>query len=247
MGAIANDGGMGTSLSEIGDTVEGTAQMDTQEATMQDFKIEESDSPVQSIKTEADKITFSWSTYANNAATLQRMFGGTIASEIPEGRALTLGAVTDGTLYTAGTYNNVPLTGGSGTGATANITFDSGSLVTLIVLVNGGEGYEASDVLGVSASDVGGTGSGFAVVVNSVHAGSPETWHAPDSIPEIEQSMEMEWKQGGKIKIPRAKVSAKLTMAFKRTALSQIDITATVLQPTKVGEPRMSILSPMSS
>lgn len=154
MGDIEADGGMGTSLAPVGDTVSGTAVLSTEEAQKTDFKIEESDSPVLSIKTDADTMTLAWSTYANDADTLIKFFGGT----------------------------KVAATSGAG-----------------------------------------------------------EIWQAPDVIPEIEQSIELEWKQGGKLRIVRAKVSAALNMSFKRDTLSQVDITATVLQPTKAGEPRLAI------
>lgn len=156
LGDVAADGDMGTVLAEVGDTVAGTAVLTTEEAQITDFKIEESDSPVESIKTDADSMTFNWSTYANDAATLQKMFGGTI----------------------------VPANSGAGTG---------------------------------------------------------EIWEAPDSIPEIEQSIEMKWRQGGTLRVARAKITAALNMSFKRDALSQIDITAKVLKPTKAGVPRLSI------
>lgn len=154
MGNVAGDGGMGTVLTPVGDTVAGTAVLTTEEAQTQDFKIEESDSPVKSIKTEADTMTLAWSTYASDADTLVKMFGGT----------------------------KVPAASGAG-----------------------------------------------------------EIWNAPDAIPEIEQSIELQWKDGGKVRIPRAMVTASLNLSFKRDALSQIDITAKVLQPTKAGVARLSI------
>jgi hypothetical protein len=151
---IAGDGGPGTVFTAVGDTVAGTAALTTEEAQKTDFKIEESDSPVLSIKTEADTMNLVWSTFAYDAATLQKMFGGTV----------------------------VP-----------------------------------------AASGVG------------------DTWNAPDSIPEIEKTIKITWKQGGTVTIPRAKITASLNMAFKRDSLSQIDISATVLQPTKAGVPRMIV------
>ena len=48
----------------------------------------------------------------------------------------TLGAITPGTLYTSGVYAAVPLIGGTGTGATANITVAGGS-VTSVTMVSG--------------------------------------------------------------------------------------------------------------
>jgi hypothetical protein len=83
------------------------------------------------------------------------------------GAVVTLGAITPGTLYTAGTYSNVPLTGGTGSGATANITA-AGGAVTAVVLVNRGTGYTVADSLSASSANIGGTGSGFAVAVSTI-------------------------------------------------------------------------------
>lgn len=88
-------------------------------------------------------------------------FGGTT------GGIATLGAITQGTLYTAGQYNNVPLTGGTGSGAFANITV-AGGAVTAVVLVNYGNGYTAADVLSAAAANIGGTGSGFSIPVATI-------------------------------------------------------------------------------
>lgn len=54
-----------------------------------------------------------------------------------------------GSNYTANTYNNVPLTGGSGTGATASIVVSSEGIVSSVVLQNGGTGYKKGDYLSV--------------------------------------------------------------------------------------------------
>lgn len=78
-----------------------------------------------------------------------------------------LGALTAGTLYTAGTYPNVPLTGGTGSGATANITVAGGG-VTAVTIVNPGKGYTAADALSAAAANIGGSGSGFSQVVTSI-------------------------------------------------------------------------------
>lgn len=68
-----------------------------------------------------------------------------------------------GTLYTNGTYNSTPLTGGTGVNATANITV-AGGIVTAATIYDPGSGYLAGDVL--SASIPG--GSGFQLTVTSV-------------------------------------------------------------------------------
>lgn len=79
----------------------------------------------------------------------------------------TLGTITGGTLYVDDTYEAVELTGGSGTGATANITVADGA-VTAVVIVADGVGYAAGDELSADAADLGGAGSGFKVVVATV-------------------------------------------------------------------------------
>lgn len=79
----------------------------------------------------------------------------------------TVGTITGGSAYTNGTHNNVPLTGGTGTGATANITVAAGA-VTAVNIVSKGRGYTAADELSANATDMGGTGTGFKVVVSAV-------------------------------------------------------------------------------
>jgi len=51
--------------------------------------------------------------------------------------------------YTPGTYNNVPLTGGSGSGATAIVTVSDAGVVSNIQLQTRGSGYRKADYLGV--------------------------------------------------------------------------------------------------
>lgn len=80
-----------------------------------------------------------------------------------------LGIIVPGTLYTDGSYLAVPLTGGTGSGATANITV-LGGIVTDVTLVNRGIGYTNADNLSALALDIGGTGSGFAIPVTGLVA-----------------------------------------------------------------------------
>jgi hypothetical protein len=67
----------------------------------------------------------------------------------------TYGAITGGTLYSDGSYLSVPMTGGTGSGATANITV-SGGAVTGVVSQDRGVGYLATDELSAAASTIGG-------------------------------------------------------------------------------------------
>lgn len=77
------------------------------------------------------------------------------------------GTIVGGSLYTNGSYSDVPLTGGSGTGATANITV-SGAAVTVVDIVETGQGYVLGDVLSADAADIGGTGSGFTYTITEM-------------------------------------------------------------------------------
>lgn len=81
--------------------------------------------------------------------------------------ALVLGNIVGGSSYTNGSYSGVALTGGTGTGATANITV-SGGTVTTVVVVNKGSGYAVGDLLSAAAATIGGTGSGFTITVTSI-------------------------------------------------------------------------------
>lgn len=67
-----------------------------------------------------------------------------------------------------GTYNNVPMTGGNGTGATANITVTGGA-VTAVVVANAGSNYQEGDVLSASGANIGNV-TGFSVPVAVVAA-----------------------------------------------------------------------------
>ncbi|MDR3464222.1 MAG: hypothetical protein P4L76_18110 [Beijerinckiaceae bacterium] len=78
----------------------------------------------------------------------------------------TLGTITGGTGGTAGTYGGVALTGGSGTGATANITV-SGGAVTGVSILNPGINYLVSDTLSAASGNIGNV-TGFSVPVASI-------------------------------------------------------------------------------
>lgn len=82
------------------------------------------------------------------------------------GSGLTFKAATTGAVYT-----NVALTGGSGSGATGNFTvLSTGSAISSVSVNANGTAYTTSDTLGVSAANVGGTGSGFSISVTKVGA-----------------------------------------------------------------------------
>jgi hypothetical protein len=79
------------------------------------------------------------------------------------GGILTATITNGGAGYTNGTYNNQVLTGGSGTGATANITV-AGGIVTSAVINGHGVNYAVGNTL--SASIAG--GAGFVLTVNTL-------------------------------------------------------------------------------
>ena len=94
---------------------------------------------------------------------------------IVQGAIATLGSITAGSSYTNGTYFGVPLTGGSGSGATAKIVV-SGGAVTSVTLQNPGVFYAVGNTLSVAASSVGGTGAGFSIPVSTVTNANGTTW-----------------------------------------------------------------------
>jgi hypothetical protein len=90
------------------------------------------------------------------------------------GLVLTLNTLVGGTLYTNGTYTNVTLTGGSGSGAKATIVVSGGS-VTTVTLTTPGNGYTVGNTLSATAASIGGTGSGFSIKVATINDGFTES------------------------------------------------------------------------
>jgi hypothetical protein len=85
--------------------------------------------------------------------------------------AVKAGAIgSAGSAYTNGTYANVPLTGGTGTGAQATVIV-SGAVVTSVTITAAGSGYVVNDTLSATAASIGGTGSGFTWNVSLVTGG----------------------------------------------------------------------------
>lgn len=110
-----------------------------------------------------------------------------------------LGSITGGSLYTNGTYGGVSLTGGSGSGATANITV-SGGAVTAVTILNPGIQYVVGDVLSAPAASIGGTGSGLLIPVastsiNSSLAGGSVAFFQPNSPGTFKQT----WQDAGEV------------------------------------------------
>ena len=116
--------------------------------------------------TVSDTLSASASTIGNGIQTLGTITGG---GAYTANGILTLKNRVDGTLYTNGTYTNVPLTGGTGNGAQATIVVSGGG-VTSVTLTKTGSGYTVDNELSASSVDIGGTGSGFKIYVDTVGA-----------------------------------------------------------------------------
>jgi hypothetical protein len=86
-----------------------------------------------------------------------------------------IGTATGGSGYTNGTYFGVPLTGGSGSGATARIVV-AGGVVDSVTIQNPGVFYAVGNTLSCAASNIGGTGSGFSVPITGVSNADGTTW-----------------------------------------------------------------------
>ena len=92
-----------------------------------------------------------------------------------QGGVKTTGTLTPGTGYaTPGTYTAVPLTGGSGSGAKATIVV-SGGVVTSVTITTQGANYVVGDSLSASNTNLGGSGSGFAIAVQTITGWSTTT------------------------------------------------------------------------
>jgi len=94
---------------------------------------------------------------------------------IVQGGIAGFGTITPGSGYTNGIYEQVPLTGGDGSNATATITV-SGNIVTAVTLTNPGYFYVSGNVLSATAAYLGGTGAGFSVPVNNIQNATGTSW-----------------------------------------------------------------------
>ncbi len=100
---------------------------------------------------------------------------------IVQGYITTLGAVTGGSGYTNGVYYNVPLTGGSGSGALATIVV-AGGVVTSVEITSQGALYVPGDVLTASTIYIGG-GLNFSVPVATINNSTGTSWLADNYSP----------------------------------------------------------------
>ncbi|GAA4338466.1 hypothetical protein GCM10023149_48450 [Mucilaginibacter gynuensis] len=80
LGAIANDGGMGTVLTALGTTVKGSVNAVTSEGTTQDFFIEEQSQAYESTVTEEPQLSGVVEIYDVDPDTIVKVIPGTVTS-----------------------------------------------------------------------------------------------------------------------------------------------------------------------
>lgn len=96
-------------------------------------------------------------------------------TQVQGGGVVTLGTITPGSGYVNGTYTNVLMTGGTGHGCCCTVVVSGGAVTSVTPTYPGGStssslanGYQIGDSLSTSNSNLGGSGTGFAVAVASV-------------------------------------------------------------------------------
>lgn len=95
---------------------------------------------------------------------------------IVQGQITLVASTTAGSLYVPGTYKEVSLTGGSGSGAKATIVINSSGAVSSITLNDGGQFYVVGDILSATTASLGGAGSGFTATVTEISNTAGTSW-----------------------------------------------------------------------
>lgn len=127
-----------------------------------------------------------------------------------------------------GYYWNFPLTGGTGTGATANITI-AGGVVTSVALANAGSGYTAADVLGFSGTPgtpTEGLGTGGTVVAGTVTFTPWVLMRTADASFARQVAGLGLWVTAGTVGANTAWVQNILTVTMDTTALAFVELVA---------------------
>jgi len=96
-------------------------------------------------------------------------------ASIVQGIVTALGSASASGSFTNGTYYNVALTGGSGTGATATVVVASNT-VSSVTIANGGSFYKVGDTLTVPIASIGGTGVSCTANVTTVNNPDGTSW-----------------------------------------------------------------------
>lgn len=67
-----------------------------------------------------------------------------------------------------------------------------------------------------------------------------DKWEAPDKLPVVEKSVRITPEQGLKFDIPRMKLVSKINADFSKKGILLIEVSGTVMQPTKTNTPKMT-------
>lgn len=74
-----------------------------------------------------------------------------------------------------------------------------------------------------------------------------DTWEAPASIAQIEQSVRITPIKGYRIDVPRMKITAKINAEFKKSGIFLVEVSGTVLVPEKDGVAKLTATTAAAS
>ncbi len=94
---------------------------------------------------------------------------------IVQGIVTNLGSLFGGSGYANGIYQDVPMTGGSGSNLTADITV-VGNTITAVAIQDGGVGYLVGDIVSAAPLSIGGTGTSFTITVSEINNAEGTSW-----------------------------------------------------------------------
>lgn len=161
MGSIAADGGMGTTLAQLGYTYQDTCTMTQDDPETNEFYAEEEDDPVIAIS-KGGKINFAFSLMNPSPEAMVTLMGGTAKKSVNT--------------------------------ATEN-----------------------------------------------------DTWEAPATIAQVEQSVRITPIKGYRIDVPRMKITAKINAEFRKSGIFLIEVSGTVLAPEKSGVAKITATTAAAS
>jgi len=96
---------------------------------------------------------------------------------IVQGVITSFSLTTGGSGYVPGVYYSVAMTGGQGTGCTADISINSSGVVTNVAIVEGGSLFSIGQTLSAPASSLGGVvTTPFSVTINTINNATGTSW-----------------------------------------------------------------------